>query len=180
MFFFRHTFHKQLRTLMIISFSIFLSCESYTIRSFVEKQKADIDFSHIVLNYKFDFADLQSKNLKKPIISSLKQMNFKDINEINQLSHDNYNFEIQVKYLGPLGTSIAVLSIVTLGIVPTYLSEHDMYGIRLVLYKGLKPLYDKEYVLRMKQFNWIFVAPAGIGNKCRREKIIDVIVDDFF
>lgn len=158
-----------------------LSCESYNVRpSLSINNETGNDFSKIVLNYKFDFEFLQSRNLKNPIIKSLKKIKFKEIIEIDQLSSGNSKLEIKIKYLGPFGTGIEVISAITLGIIPTYFSELDLYGIKLVLYNYKRKVMEKEYILRMKQFNWIFVAPAAIGNSCRRQKIIDSIIKDFF
>ncbi len=180
MFFSLYFLHDHLRKIVIIAAFIFLSCESYNIRPLVVHQDVKNNISKIIVNYKFDFIYLQSKNLKNPIVNSLKKLKFKEINEINQFSNNNYNLEIKIRYIGPFGTGIGIISVVSLGLIPTYLSEHDKYEIKFILYKGKNKLQEKEYILRMKQFNWIFVAPGGVGNNCRRNKIIDLIVQDFF
>jgi len=170
---------KFFNYLIIYIILISLSCESYRIKPLTDKQDYYDNHSQLILNYRV-YPSHYSRHEQNSLKRSIKKLKFKEIKEINITPSKGLYLEVNINYLGPTGTGIGIFSVITFGIIPTYLSEHDTYCFRFKCYNGTKLLHEKEYILSMKQFNWIFVAFAGFTNCYREEKIIYRMVTDFF
>lgn len=170
-------------SILIISVMLYVNCATYRvvpeISDNIYNDKILFNDNNYKLTYKLNpssYTKCEQKLLRKIV----GRLSFKEVNEVDKYQLKGFFLSVDLNFLGYQGAGIEIFTAITLGVIPTYLKEQDEFKFKYKLFNDNKLIHQKEYVLRVKQFNWIFVAPAGFGNSCREQKAIDLMTRDFF
>ena len=126
-----------------------------------------------------------SANKEKLLVTkSLNKFCFKELKEISENPGNGLYLKITITHAKDnlVKPGIIWITILSLGIIPTYTTNSDYYLLNYSLYKNRALISQKEYKIIVKSFNWLFsilVKYGPRGDYYRLENLIDHINNDF-